>query len=67
MSWHGVHICNPSYSGGGDQEDHTLRSGQNVYETPSNSMKKLGMMVCICHSSYAGSITMRTAVQTGYK
>jgi hypothetical protein len=34
-----AYFCNPSYLGGGDQEDHCLRPGQKVCKTPSYNIK----------------------------
>jgi hypothetical protein len=43
-----VHVCNPSYLGGRDQEDcYSRPSGQKVCEIPSTN--KLGMMVHTCN------------------
>jgi hypothetical protein len=39
-----AHIHNPSYLGGGDQEDHSLRTAlEKIRETPI-SVNKLGMV-----------------------
>jgi hypothetical protein len=46
--------CNPSYSGGGDQEDHYLK--------PAQTKKTLGVLVHNCHPSYAGGISRRIEV-----
>jgi hypothetical protein len=34
-----AHVCSPSYSGGGDQEDFSLKLGQIVQETLSREKK----------------------------
>jgi hypothetical protein len=53
-----VHTYNPSYLGGGDWEDHGLRSvwAKRYQEQDSISTKELGMVVYTCHLSYTGSI-----------
>jgi hypothetical protein len=63
--WEGTlaHTCNPSYSGGRDQEDRSSNSLQAKKLVRPQLHKKLGMMVCTCDPSYTGGITRRTVVQ----
>jgi hypothetical protein len=37
-----AHACNPSYSGGGDQEDHNSKPAKPYLEKPYHKKKKLG-------------------------
>jgi hypothetical protein len=52
-----VHTYNPSCSGGRDQEDHCsqLVGTKKISETPISTNKKLGVVQCTCHPSYAGA------------
>jgi hypothetical protein len=56
-----AHACNPSYPGGSPFK---TNPGKKFSRTPSQP-RQLGMMGCICHPSYAGSIKRWTVVQTG--
>jgi hypothetical protein len=59
-----AHAYNPGYSGSGDWEDYGVEAaGQKVQETPSQPIKKLGMVPYTCHSSYVGNLNRRTAVR----
>jgi hypothetical protein len=45
--------CNPSYLGGRDWEDHSLRSAwAKSSPDPISTNKKLGVVVHACHSNY---------------
>jgi hypothetical protein len=59
----GVHIDNPHYLGGGDQEDHSSRSVWAKSQQNSISTNKLGVMVHACHPNYAGRIGRKITVQ----
>jgi hypothetical protein len=62
---HMVHACNPSYSGGRDQEDFNLRLAHtNSYQDPISTNKKLAAVVCTCHPSYTESLNRRITIQT---
>jgi hypothetical protein len=56
-----VQGCNPSYSGGGDQESHSMRPGKKVQETPI-STNRPGMLASACHPSYTEDISRKVAV-----
>jgi hypothetical protein len=43
-----VHVCNPSYSGGGDWEDRGLRPARAKHSQDLISINKLGVMVHVC-------------------
>jgi hypothetical protein len=57
-SWakHRAPVCNPSYSGSRDQEDHGSRPVWARKFTRPHLNKELGMVVCACHPGYPGSI-----------
>jgi hypothetical protein len=64
-------LCNPSYSGGKNQEDLGLRPAQEsglgwrgVSEIPSQQ-NSLRMVVHTCHLSYTGGIGRNVTVQAG--
>jgi hypothetical protein len=52
-----AHTYSPSYSGGGDGEDHGWRSAQaKSLQDPNFSQSKLGMVAHSCHPSYDGGM-----------
>jgi hypothetical protein len=57
-----AHTCNPSYSGGKDQEDQGSRPAWAKSKIPYQQ-KKLGMVACASYPSYVGSIS-RIVAQT---
>jgi hypothetical protein len=59
-----AHFFNPSYSGGAEQEDCSLRLSQaKSLRAPISANNKLGMVPHACHPSYTGSINSRVMVQ----
>jgi hypothetical protein len=59
-----VYTCNPSYSGGRDQEDFgssTAQAKKKVSEISTNKLD-MDMVVCTCNPSYMGAISRRTEV-----
>jgi hypothetical protein len=59
-----VHACNPSYSGGRDQDNCGLRPAQakSLRDTPI-STNKPGVVACACHLSCLGSINEKIVLQ----
>jgi hypothetical protein len=52
-----VHACNPSFSGDGDQEDHSSRTAwAKKIVRPHLNKKKLGLVAHNCHPSYIDGI-----------
>jgi hypothetical protein len=60
-----AHTCNPTYSGGRDQEDLCMRPAQAKSQPAHISINKL--MVGACNPSYEGSINKRIEVQANRK
>jgi hypothetical protein len=59
-----AYFCNPSYSGGRDQEDHSLRPVQaKNLQGPISTNEKLSVVMHTCHPSYVGSTNKRIVVQ----
>jgi hypothetical protein len=59
------YTCNPSYSGGRDQEDHSSKPANNL-RNPISTNEKLGTVAaCACHPNYPGSVNRRVTVQAG--
>jgi hypothetical protein len=51
-AWHRAHTCNPSYQGGGDQEDHGSRPAwAKSSQDPISTNKKWGIVMHACHPS----------------
>jgi hypothetical protein len=62
-----AHANNPSYLGGRNHEDHSLRAARakNFMRLHLNQQKVEHMVVHAHHSCYAGSINKRISVQVG--
>jgi hypothetical protein len=57
-----VHICNPSFSGDGDQEDYISRSAWVKSYEDHSLTNKPGVVMYVCNPSYVRGIGRRTAV-----
>jgi hypothetical protein len=57
-----AHAYNPSCSGGRDQEDHNLKTGQKSWCEPASQQKKLDVVVCTCHLLTMGNINGRISM-----
>jgi hypothetical protein len=60
--------CNPSYSGGKDQENHDVKPALAKSSRDPHLHQYLGMVVCTClHPSSMGMHKWRTVLQAGQR
>jgi hypothetical protein len=61
-----ANTCNPSYTEGRYQEDHSLRPAwAKSQQDPTSTNKKLGAVGRTCHPNYTVSVNRSVTVQTG--
>jgi hypothetical protein len=60
-----AHVCNPSYLGGREQEDRSLRPAPAKSLPDTISTNKFGVVAHTCYPSNVGSGSKRISVQAG--
>jgi hypothetical protein len=58
-----VYTCNPSYSGGGNLEDHSLRPNWSTISGTPISTNTLVVVGSVCGSTYTGGENRRLVFQ----